>query len=234
MFLSMLKNIKRFYRQPKPAQWFAAIILSSVCALFIFYLIDSIYLPLLILVIPVAKPIGHFLVVPLLRLSGILKYYSPMLIGIRPNSDVLEIHNGSSFDYLINMRWKQRGQKAKKKMMTYYLRGFLKIIDEIEKKKLPENVTLTGTSYFFSDKSVKKIGFSEIKVGLVRKLLFFLDYINLCLMYSYSNGRLTFPSVLKLKKVEISGKKLRQSKEKIISLLYLINRKHSYRISTAL
>lgn len=229
MRLSLLKNIKRIYFHPKYVQWMIGILLSLTALALAYYIIESVYLPVVILLLPVAKPVGHFLMVPLLRLLGLLKYYSPMLIGINTNEKTLEIHNGSSFDYLINMRWRQRGLKARKRMMIYYLKGFLKIIDDLEKKRLPEDVTLTGISYFFSNKSARKIGFTEKSVGFFRKILFFVDYVNLFLMYSYSNGRLSFPDVSKLRKVEISGKKLLQSKKNIIRLLTLIKKRNEYK-----
>lgn len=234
MRLTLLKNIKRFYRHPKYIQWISAVILFALFSVFTYYLIESVYLPILIAIIPFAKPIGHFLLVPFLRLAGLLKYYSPMFIAVKLKEKRLEIHNGSSFDYLVNMRWKQRGLRAKKRMMIYYLKGFLKIIDELEKQKLPRDVTLTGTSYFFSNKSAIRIGFIEKKVSTIERMLFFLDYINLFLMYSYSNGRICFPDIARLKKVEISGEKLLQSKEKIITLLILITKRKSVGISAAL
>ena len=234
MRLILLKNIKRIYFLPIYLQWMIGISLCVTALLLAYFMIESVYLPLLIILIPLVKPIYHFLIAPLLRLLGLLKYYSPMMITINKKNKTLEIHNGTSFDYLVNMRWRQRGLKAKKRMLIYYLEGFLRIIEDLEKNKLPKDVTITGTSYFFSKKSAKIIGFSEKSVGIFRKILFFVDYVNLFLMYSYSNGKLSFPGVSKLKKVEISGKKLLQSKKNIIRLLTIIKSRNNYKTIPAI
>ena len=227
MRLTLFKNIKKIYRQPKIIQWIIAISLSACSAYLVYFVFDVIYLPIVLFLLPLLKPIGHFLVVPLLRLSGVLNYYSPMLIGVWSGEKSLNLHNGSSFDYLVNMRWKQKGQIAKRRMLRYYLKGFLKIIEDIENKKLPREVEVSGTSYFFSERSAMRMGFKLIQPNTIWKFLFFLDYVNLFMMYSYSCGKLRCPKVTKLKKAVITGEKLLQAKEKIITLLNLINRKNN-------
>ena len=208
----------------KQAQWTTAIILTVIGLSLSYLIFNSIYFPYSLLLIPIIKPIGHFAIAPLLRLVGWLHYYSPMFIVIKSNR-TLEMHNGTAFDYLLNMRWRQKGVPAKKKIMLYYLNGLMQIIKEIESKKLPHEINVIGVSYFFNQKTATKIGFTIERVGIVRRLLFFVDYVNLFFMYSYSRGRLTFPNVLKVKKVKISGEKLLNSKDIINRLIQLIQNK---------
>ena len=230
MFLYLLKSVKSIYRQPYFLQWTVAILCIILAGLILYTIIDAADLLIFMLLIPLTKPIEHFLAVPLLRLSGVLNYYSPMLIGVWTSATKMEIHNGSSFDYLVNMRWKQKGIRAKRRIMRYYLKGFLKIIDDVENKRLPENTVISGVSYFFSSHTASKIGFTLRETGMARRLLFMIDYVNLFLMYSYSNGRITFPQLSRLKKAEITANILVQSKKKIVTLLTGLNRINQHTI----
>lgn len=234
MRIFILKNIKRIYLHPTYIQWIVAIFLLLISVSIIFALFTTTKVFFSLLLLPLVKPIAHFLTVPFLRLTGVLKYYSPMLLCVWKGKNVLEIHNGSSFDYLINMRWKRRGISAREKMIKYYLKGLLGIIQEIESKTLSDDLIITGTSYFFSNKSVHKIGFKSKRVKWYKQILAFLDFVNLLLMYSYSKGKITPPNLLNLREVEITGKKLVESKENIIRLLALIKKRKSLSVSIAL
>ncbi|MCF8261986.1 MAG: hypothetical protein K9J12_14505 [Melioribacteraceae bacterium] len=225
----MEKSRKNIYLFPKPIQWSMAVIVLLMGAAVLYLAIEQIYFPLILILVPILKPIAHFSLAPILRLTGFLKYYSPMLLGVKMDDETLEIHNGNSFDYLINMKWKHRGDDAKKQIMIYYLMGLLKIIDEIERNNLQNKLYIVGVSYFLSQNTIRKLGFEEETVRFRRKFLFFVDYINLFLMYSYANGRMCFPNVFELKKVKISANKLIASKTKIFSMLNSL--KHRYNLS---
>jgi hypothetical protein len=138
----------------------------------------------------------------------------------------MEIHNGTIFDYLGNMRWEHRGIIATKITMIYYLKGLLTLIEAIENKKISDNIAVTGVSYFFSEKTAKRIGFTIKKAGYIKRFLFVLDYINLFLMLIYSKGRIAFQNINRLKKVEITAGKLVKSKTKIENLLSLLEYKN--------
>lgn len=218
-------NIRKFHILPVHIQWIQALILSSIgisISLYFFLILD---LPFYFILILFVKPFIHFCLAPLLKLTGILKYQSPMLITVKTASKKIEIHNGNSFDYFSKMRWNQKGKTARKKIMLYYLRGLLKIINDIETKKLSPQTNLTGVSYFFSEQTAKRIGFTFAPVKLRHRFLFILDYLNLFAMYSYSKGKLAFPSLLKLKKVKISAERLLNSKNQIIKLINLLNKR---------
>lgn len=149
-------------------------------------------------------PLVQFLTTPMNRKTGVFKYYSPMLLVYNANEKTYDLHNGTSFDYLFVMKWSDRGIKAKRKLLAYYMEGFLKIIEEIESGEIPGSVKIIGTSYFFSESTAKRLGFELAKPTAFYIFNIYLNYLDLLWMYSFSNGKLTFPSVKNIKKVEIS------------------------------
>ena len=221
----LMKNIRKIYTFPKTVQWIIAIVLSVTGILFSLLLLSLIYFPLWLVIIPIVKTISHFAISPLLRLSGLLNYYSPMLLVIKSKTQEWELHNGTTFDYILNMKWKQRGRNASKFIMINYLNGLLKIINEIEEKKSKDEITILGISYIINKKTAERLGFTVEKPSIFRRILFLIDYFTLFLMYSFSQGKVAFPNILKVKKMKISGSKLVASKQQIIRTLALVSNK---------
>ncbi len=222
-----LAPIRRLYNLPKPAQWTVAVFMSVVGVGVSATLVTIVYFPFWILLIPVIKTISHFSIAPLFRLLGFYNYYSPMLLVIKSNKKAWEMHNGNTFDYLMNMKWAYHGMRARKEIMLHYCNGLLNIIQDIEKKKVSKKIDFFGISYFFNSKNAKLLGFTEEKVRLRRKILFFIDYLNLSLMYSFARGKIAFPNIFKVKKIRISGEKLVNSKDMIKQIFDDLKRKNT-------
>ncbi len=164
-------------------------------------------------------PIGQFAFTPLFRLIGVYRYYSPMLLGYMANNRQIDLHSGGSFDYLFVMRKYRAGIEIRTKLLFYHIEGLLKIIQLIEKKSIPETVNIVGTSYFFNDRTLSKMGFEIVNPSLFYRLNLFINFIDLIWMYSFSQGKLSIPKLWKAKKASISGAKLIESK-KVIEDLY--------------
>ena len=126
------------------------------------------------------------------------------------------------------MKWKQKGADASKFIMINYLKGLLKIITEIEQKKVSNEITILGISYIINKKTAERLGFTVEKPGIYRRFLFFIDYFTLFLMYSFSKGRIAFPNIFKVKKVRITENKLVASKEKIKQIMAGIINRHNH------
>ncbi len=227
----ILAPFRKIYKLPKPAQWTVAVFMSLAGVSVSITLVAIVYYPFWILLIPVIKTINHFSFSPLMRLSGMLNYYSPMLLIFKMNDDDWEFHNGTTFDYLLNMKWADNGIRARKEIMLHYCNGLLNIIKDIETKKIPLKVDFSGISYFFNSKTAKMLGFTEEKVRMRRRLLFFIDYLNLLLMYSFSRGKIAFPNIFKVKKIRISGEKLVNSKDTIKRIFENLKRKRHEALS---
>lgn len=143
-----------------------------------------------------------------------------MLLGYMANDREIDIHSGSSFDYLFVMRRYKSGIEMRNRLLMYHLEGLLRLIELIEKKSIPETVSIVGTSYFFNDRTLSKMGFEIVNPSLFYRLNLLINFIDLIWMYSLSQGKLTIPKVWNAKKASILGTKLIESK-KVIEELYL-------------
>ncbi len=209
-----------FYKQPKLLLWVEAILLLPIGFLPALFIIEKGYLqPLFYLLFLIYVPIGQFASTPFFKLVGIYKYYSPMLLGFMANDRQIDLHSGGSFDYLFVMRKYKSGIGMRNRLLIYHLEGLLYIIRLIENKTLSETVNIMGTSYFFNNKTLYKMGFEIENPSLFYRLNLFVNFIDLFWMYSLSQGKLSIPRIWNAKKAKISGVKLSESK-KVIQELY--------------
>lgn len=135
--------MNKFYQQPILLQWLGAIILF-ICgflpALFIIKLAysQSLFYLLFLLYLPVAQ----FSFTPILKLLKVYTYYSPMLLGYMANKTQIDLHSGTSFDYLFVMNKYKPKTEYRIKILAYHLEGLLTIIQQIEEGKIPKTVTV--------------------------------------------------------------------------------------------
>ena len=209
-----------FYKQPKILQWIEAILLLLFGFLPALSIIEKGHSqPIFYLLFIIYVPIGQLAFTPIFSLIGVYKYYSPMLLGYMANDRQIDLHNGGSFDYLFVMRRYRAGIEIRYKLLLYHIEGLIKIIELIEKKSIPETVSIVGTSYFFNDRTLSKMGFEIVNPSIFYRLNLFINFIDLIWMYSLSQGKLSIPKLWNAKKAIISGAKLIESKM-IIQDLY--------------
>jgi hypothetical protein len=202
-----------FYKQPKLLQWMEASLLLVVGFMPALVIFEFGYTqPLFYLLFIVYVPISQFTFTPIFRLTGVYKYYSPMLLGYMANDLQIDLHSGGSFDYLFVMRKYTAGIDLKTKLLMFHIEGLLKIIQLIENKSIPETVNIIGTSYFFNDRTTQKIGFEIVKPSLFYRLNLFINFIDLVWMYSLSKRKFSIHKLWNAKKASISGTKLIESK----------------------
>ncbi len=213
-----MKTIKILYQTSRIFQIVYSILQSIIGLIISILIISIIKFPLVIFFIVIIKPIIHFAITPLLKLTGYFNYFSSMLLGVKKNS-LIELHTGTLFDYFLNLHWKEKGIKTKKKLMLNYLAGLLILINEIECDNIPKQTDIVGISFIFSEKTASKMGFSLEPVPLHRQILFYIDYFDLFFMTSFAKGKISFPNITKVKKIKITGENLVKSKKSIQSLL---------------
>ncbi len=218
--------MNRFYTLPKIILWIISILLAFFGGMpLTFTTMFSIEFNILFLLIfPVTLPLAVFSLTPFMRISGYYVYYSPMLLGIKSKKK-LDLHNGTTFDYLLNMKLKDKGIKARYKILAYYLEGLLKIINEIEIGKINNSISIEGTSYFFSDTTAKRLGFTLRKPLFHYYFNFIFNFIDLTLMYSYSKGRFTIPRIFHIKRAVITPSELCAQKVNLRTLLNTLNKR---------
>jgi len=215
-----------FYKQPKILQWIEAIFLLLFGFLPALSIIEKGYSqPIFYLLFIIYVPIGQFAFSPIFKLIGVYKYYSPMLLGYMANDHQIDLHSGGRFDYLFIMRKYRAGIEIRTKLLLYHMEGLIKIIQLIENKSIPETVNIVGTSYFFNDRTLSKMGFDIINPSLFYRLNLFINFIDLIWMYSLSQGKLAIPKLWNAKKANITGAKLVESKKAIVDLYEKMKRR---------
>lgn len=195
----------RFYDLPKPIQWIISILLIVLGFGAIIPIMSKTYG---LLLIPFVAPFLNFVSVPFFRLIGYYKYLNPYVLSTIQNDKTYDLHNIFTFDYFVNFKWEDRGRKAQRILLGHYFKALLTIIDRIEKDQLSEEVKIVGNSYFFSDRTAKKLGFTIRKASPFWVFNSSIQFIELSYLYSFSQGKLVFPKFWKVKCAEISGSKL--------------------------
>ena len=212
-----------FYQQHIALQWGVAIILAAIGFLPVMAITaQGIFNPLYYLLILLYLPVGQFSFTPIFALTGVYKYYSPMLLGYLPNDKVIDLHSGSSFDYLfVFVLGKGDGDPSvdklslRKRILAYHFMGLLNLIQRIEDGEIPDSVEVSGTSYFFNERTAQKLGFSLEAPTTFYRINLYANFIDIFWMYSLSQGRLTFPRLGDAKKITTTGRTLVTQKETI-------------------
>ena len=214
-----------FYKQPKALVWIESI-LFLLAGFFLAVLIiekgseQPFYYAAFILYVPISQ----FLYTPFFKLTGGYTYYSPMLLGYMANEKQIDLHSGTGFDYLFVFRNCKPGIEWRNKLLAYHLEGLLQLISFIENKQIPESVTIVGTSYFFNDRTLQKLGFQIEKASTFYRANLFINFIDLCWMYSLSRGKVSMPTLWDAKKASIQGHVLVAQKEKLEALFGKVSR----------
>ena len=215
-----------FYRQPKLLQWIGAILLLLIGFLPALSLIEMGYRqPLYYLLFIFYVPVGQFAFTPFFRLVGVYTYYSPMLLGYMANDQQIDLHSGGSFDYLFVMRQCKAGVELRNRLLIYHVEGLLSIIKLIEAKTIPESVSIVGTSYFFNNRTLQKLGFEIVIPSLFYRVNLFLNFIDLFWMYSLSKGQFAIPKLWKAKKASITGGQLLKRRKELKVICESLNRR---------
>ena len=211
--------MNKFYEINKILQWIIALIMFLVMfVLFTSWMKIVVENPLICFSIFIVVPLCQFLSTPFFKLIGLYNYLSPMLLVFAASDKKYDLHNGTSFDYLFVMRKYKPGKKWRGKIWDYYIIGLLKIIEKIENKSLSENVVVRGSSYFFSDRTAKILGFKLSKTNMFEKLNILANYLDLLWMYSLAQGKIAFPNLNNIKTAEIKGADLVANKAKLKTL----------------
>lgn len=215
-----------FYAQNKTVQWIVAIgMLLLMLTIIGFWTALVFEYFLLWASIFLVVPFIQFLATPSFTLFGVYRYVSPMLLMYMPTAERVDLHNGTSFDYLFALRKIKGGKPLRHTILRYYIRGLLEIVRRVETGAIPETATIRGTSYFFSSRTVSSFGFETKKAPSAERLNIVMNYLDLLWMYSIAHGKLTFPKLKRIQTAEIKGAKLVEQKEHLERMLTMLNRK---------
>ena len=217
-----------FYKQPKVLVWIESILFLLLGFVLGIFILEKGYMqPLIYSALILYIPISQFLFTPIYKLTGGYTYYSPMLLGYMANDKQIDLHSGTSFDHLFVLRKYKSGTPLRNRIMMYHLDGLLKLIQLIEDKHIPESVNIIGTSYFFSERTLDKLGFQIEKATLFYRINLFINFIDLFWMYSLSKGKFAIPAIWDAKKAKITGGALVAQKTKFEGLYQKLKAKQS-------
>jgi hypothetical protein len=209
--------MNRFYTWPKAVQWTAALLLfaggAALTGKVIGYGMEHLllYVPLLFLVVPAIQ----FAFTPFFKLIGLYRYLSPMLLVYAPNEKVWGLHNGTSFDYLFVLRGTPAGAPLRRRILTYYLEGLLRLADLVEKGEVSEETLIKGSSYFFSERTAERLGFELVEIPSFEKFNLYFNYLDLLWQYSVAYKTLRFPNLKEAKTAQISAGTLLRNRPRL-------------------
>ncbi|MBA4156996.1 MAG: hypothetical protein H0X65_05920 [Gemmatimonadetes bacterium] len=192
---------------PEPPRRWGAVLLTIGAGLVSLPLFYPPFFPFTLGLLPIVVPTVQFALTPLWQLAGVYRYYSPILFVTEARNGVYELHGGTSFDYL---RLYRRGvpAPAHRVLLREYLAGLLGLIRDVEEGRVAPDARIVGTSYFFSDRTARKLGFSLSPAPTGVKLHLMLDMLSVALMYSYAHGRLVIPPVWRARTAETTAAEL--------------------------
>jgi hypothetical protein len=123
VFNGIFRYMNSFYKQLLWLQWVEAILLLIVGCCIGFLFIELTYdQPAFSFFFLLHVPIGQFTITPIFKLTGTYSYYSPMLLGYMANDNLIDLHSGSSFDFLFTMINNRAGVGIRNKLLMYHLR----------------------------------------------------------------------------------------------------------------
>ena len=214
-----------FYRLPLGVQRVLACVLaaSSLLPFGVAW-----HVPWVLIATPLWISWGFFASTPLLRWVGVYRYYGPYLCAMFPTSRRLDIHLGTTFDQLLTLRWADRGRIARAQLLAGALEGLLAIADDVERGHVPAEVTVEGTSWFFTASTARRLGFELAPPTLVGRLIPWLIAIDILLVYSFTQGRFAIPPMRGVRRACTTGQRLLEHRDKLHALHERLVRRGPY------
>ncbi len=176
-------------------------------------------MPLLPAAVFLLAPLESLLLAPVFALAGRFRYYSPMLLATRRPGGGLDLHVGTLFDYVARLRWSDRGPRASRIVTADILRGLLALVDEIERGTIPADAEIVATSYFFSDRTVARLGFELRDAPAAVRHNLAAASLGIALRLSFTRGRPAFPDLRRIRQAATTAGGLAEHADEIRRLL---------------
>jgi plasmid stabilization system protein ParE len=218
-----------FLSYSRPVRWTGALLLA---ALYLSVLAIGVALPFLdwrlflvpLVMIPWLAPLESLLLTPLYVVSGRFRYFSPFLFATRRTGGGLDLHVGTLFDYLLNLRWSDRGPRAARRVTEEMLRGLHGLCEETELGRTPPHTELVATSYFFSDRTLARLGFTLRRPPSMLQHNLVVASLSIALRLSFTRGRPAFPDLRQIRQATTTAGELVRHKETIVRVLHRLRR----------
>lgn len=170
------------------------------------------------LLAPLMASWGFFATTPLLRMIGFYRYYSPYLCAMVPTPRRLDIHLGTTFDHTLTLRAADRGAQARASLLVGALDGLIEIADQVEQGRIDVDATIEGTSWFFSESTVRRLGFELAEPTWLGRLIPFLIALDIMWMTQFTRGRWAWPRLNRVHRAVTTGARLLEHRGRLRSL----------------
>jgi hypothetical protein len=147
----------------------------------------------------VAFRVVRYLTTPILKWLGYYRYYTPMFFVQPMGVRLLEIHVGTAWDFF------RKKNVNPRKLLVNIARGMAGVAEDVKRGKIHPKTNFKGVVFYFSDSTVKRLGFRKRRLNVVERLMFAVNYLELTLLYSVSHRRLAFPPVKDLCVVQFTA-----------------------------
>ena len=114
-----------------------------------------------------------------------------------------------------------------------YHSAMLKSALRVEAGEIPPDMSVTGTSYFFSEHSARRLGFRIERAGFRLRCVLALYFLDLLVLYSLARGRLAVPNVLNARRVVISGGELARNRPALEALIARLEKRKRRQVDGA-
>ncbi len=171
-----------------------------------------------LLLLPLIPVLESLLLTPLYRLNGRFVYYSTTLFVTRSDKG-LQLHAGTLYDYLTLLRRHRLGRTMQRKLTQQLLQGLLGLCDDIAQGHIPPDTVVSATSYFFSDRSASRLGFSAADVSVTERFNLMTAALSLAVRLSISKGRVSWPDLNKIRQMQTTAANLLAHRATIERLL---------------
>ncbi len=138
---------------------------------------------------------------PILRKAGFYTYYAPLFF-IQPfGRNQCEIHLGTTWDLM----WAR--QLTARVLMSNLVQGVSGIVADAKKGRLERTLKLRATTYFLSEQTLLKYGFTVRQPNVLEYVAFLGNYVEVCILRSIVAGR---PQLVDIRQVRMAETTLQQ------------------------
>jgi hypothetical protein len=223
--LATLGSVKELYGVSPGFRRLVASVVAVLGAATLAFLLSLLRQPIGFLALPLAMTALQFTLAPTMRALGFYVYYSPMLKVTLRTATRWELHGGTLFDYVMTLRWSERGVSAARRVMVLYLEGLLEIARGVESGRVPWAVEIAGASYFFNETTARCLGFELQPASWRLRLNLAANFLDLFLQYSFTRGRFAIPKIWDIRQAVVRAGDLSARRSSIETALATLRRR---------